>query len=97
MIEHNVFVKKLDIIESLGACSLICTDKTGTLTMNKMSVSNSWSMNSFSRKDGVMMPPFIPVSKKNAPTPLEEQDDSQLKIWSSAQLRPLMDCATLVT
>jgi sodium/potassium-transporting ATPase subunit alpha len=25
----NVFVKKLDIIETLGSCSLICTDKTG--------------------------------------------------------------------
>jgi Ca2+-transporting ATPase len=29
--EHNVFVKKLDIIETLGSCTLICTDKTGTL------------------------------------------------------------------
>jgi P-type E1-E2 ATPase len=29
--EHNVFVKKLNIIETLGSCTLICTDKTGTL------------------------------------------------------------------
>jgi sodium/potassium-transporting ATPase subunit alpha len=36
--EHNVFVKKLDIIETLGSCTLICTEKTGTLTMNLMSV-----------------------------------------------------------
>jgi P-type E1-E2 ATPase len=40
--EKNVFVKKLDIIETLGSCSLICTDKTGTLTMNKMTVNNMW-------------------------------------------------------
>lgn len=46
MIEHNVFVKKLDVIETLGACSLICTDKTGTLTINRMTVSNTWLMNS---------------------------------------------------
>jgi sodium/potassium-transporting ATPase subunit alpha len=28
---HNVFVKKLDIIETLGSCTLICTDKTGKI------------------------------------------------------------------
>lgn len=39
---NNVFIKALDGIETLGACSLICTDKTGTLTQNQMSVSHAW-------------------------------------------------------
>ena len=42
MAAEQVFVKKLDVIETLGACSLICTDKTGTLTLNSMHVSNIW-------------------------------------------------------
>jgi sodium/potassium-transporting ATPase subunit alpha len=45
MSERNVFVKKLDIIENLGSCTCICTDKTGTLTQNTMSVANVWVMN----------------------------------------------------
>jgi P-type E1-E2 ATPase len=43
MSEKNVLVKKLDIIETLGSCSVICTDKTGTLTLNKMSVAHLWT------------------------------------------------------
>jgi len=40
--ERNVFVKKLDVIETLGSCTLICTDKTGTLTKNLMTVAHTW-------------------------------------------------------
>lgn len=42
---QNVFVKKLDVIETLGSCSMICTDKTGTLTQNKMTVMHLWTPN----------------------------------------------------
>jgi magnesium-transporting ATPase (P-type) len=39
---HNVFIKRTDLIETLGCASVICSDKTGTLTQNKMSVSQLW-------------------------------------------------------
>jgi sodium/potassium-transporting ATPase subunit alpha len=38
MAAQNVFVKRLDVIEALGAASVICSDKTGTLTQNVMTV-----------------------------------------------------------
>eukprot|EP00759_Apiculatamorpha_spiralis_P037669 PhF_6_TR37470/c0_g1_i1/m.55175/K01539/ATP1A; sodium/potassium-transporting ATPase subunit alpha len=40
MVEKKVVVSNLEIIETLGAVSVICSDKTGTLTMNRMTVSH---------------------------------------------------------
>jgi P-type E1-E2 ATPase len=39
----NVFLKKLDIVETFGATTVIASDKTGTLTMNKMTVTDIWN------------------------------------------------------
>jgi P-type Ca2+ transporter type 2C len=38
MQEHNVLVRKLDAVETLGAVEVVCLDKTGTITVNRMSV-----------------------------------------------------------
>jgi Ca2+-transporting ATPase len=39
---HNVLVRRSAVIETLGATTLLCVDKTGTLTENRMTLASIW-------------------------------------------------------
>jgi magnesium-transporting ATPase (P-type) len=66
MARHHALVRRLEAVETLGSTTFICTDKTGTITQNRMAVVEVWTPVGSVTIDGVG---YEPHGEVESPSP----------------------------
>ncbi|MFX1572264.1 MAG: cation-translocating P-type ATPase [Promethearchaeota archaeon] len=82
MAQNGVIIKNLSAIESLGRVSIICSDKTGTITRNEMTVEKFWINNEEYDVSGTGYEPDGEISKNNKILDLNNNPTFQIFINS---------------
>jgi len=64
MMRDNAMVRRISACETMGSATTICTDKTGTLTMNEMKVSEVWVGKKLIAEGGYLAPSLVQLLKE---------------------------------
>ena len=84
MAKSNAFVRRLSAVETLSAITAICTDKTGTLTKNEMTVRSLWLPSTTDAYIEVTGAGYEPTGEINLPPESQAQEQVRLLLAGAA-------------
>lgn len=96
MVQRNAIIRRLPAVETLGSVTVICSDKTGTLTRNEMTAQAVSTFNGLFKVSGVGYEPAGDIILEQA-SGLEtrDEDESAEQAAHSAELSALLKAALL--
>jgi magnesium-transporting ATPase (P-type) len=84
MVNENALIKRLSSVETLGSTTIICTDKTGTLTKNEMTVRKIWIPNELIEVTGAGYKPEGKFIHKGKEISYDEMKELKLLMRTAA-------------
>ncbi len=84
MIKRHALIRKLSSVETLGSTTVICSDKTGTLTQNEMTATRMWVNGKFFTITGGGYSPVGEFLKEDKPVDLSNYPGALTNLWIAA-------------